>query len=147
MNNNEILKKITIAHNLRRSDTLEIFETAGMMYSYNQVGAFMLKPGNRKFVKLDDESLEAFLDKLIIYSRGNKDQPLIPPRVVMNSIINLAERDMEDALDNIIQCVETAKQAMYEDREKEDNADQDDNEADLEKDDSEANLANYDNED
>jgi uncharacterized protein YehS (DUF1456 family) len=119
MNNNEVLKKVTIAHNLRRSDILEIFETAGMMYSYAQVGAFLLKIENRKFAKLDDESLEGFLDKLILFSRGSKEQPLIPPRVVMNSIINLAERDMEGALDNLIQCVETAKQAMYEAREKE----------------------------
>ena len=119
MNNNEILKKVTIAHNLRRSDILEIFELAGIMFSYNQVGAFMLKPENRKFVALDDESLEAFLDKLIIYSRGTKDQPQIPPRVILNAILNLAERDMEDALDNIIDCANTAKVAMYEAREKE----------------------------
>ena len=97
MTNNEILKKITIAHNLRRSDVLEILETAGYMFSYNQVGAFLLKPDNRKFVELEDEILEAFLDKLIIYSRGTKEQPQIPPRSILNSILNLAERDLEEA--------------------------------------------------
>ena len=119
MTNNEILKKITISHNLRRSDVLEILETAGYMFSYNQVGAFLLKPDNRKFVELEDEILEAFLDKLIIYSRGTKEQPQIPPRSILNSILNLAERDLEDALDNIIDCVNTAKEAMYQAREQE----------------------------
>ena len=123
MTNNEILKKVTIAHNLRRSDVMEILEMAGFMYSYNQVGAFLLKPENRKYVKLDDEVLSGFLDKLIIYSRGTKEQPQIPPRAILNAIVNLAERDMEDALDNIVDCVNTAKQAMYEARDQETNED------------------------
>ena len=119
LSNNEIIKKVMISHNLRRADILEIFELAGYMLSYNQVGAYMLKPENRKFVPLEDELLKAFLDKLIDYSRGTKEQPQIPPRSILNSIINLAERDLEDAIDNIMDCCEEAKRAMYEAREQE----------------------------
>ena len=120
MNNNEILKKVSISHNLRRADMLEIFELGGFMLSYNQVGTYMLKADNRKFVELEDNLLEAFLNKLIDYSRGTKEQPQIPPRSILNSIVNLAERDLEDAIDNIMDCCEEAKRAMHEAQEDED---------------------------
>ena len=119
MTNNEILKKVTISHNLRRSDVLEIMEMAGYMFSYSQIGTFMLNPDNRKYVKLENEVLQAFLDKLIIYSRGTKEQPHIPPRSVLNSILNLAERDMDEALNSIAECVQTAKKAVEEARQQE----------------------------
>ena len=119
MTNNEILKKVTIAHNLRRKDVLEVFEMAGLMYGYNQVGNFLLKPDNRRFVELEDEDLAQFLDALIVYSRGSLEQPQIPARSILNYILNLAERDEEEALDNIIECVGKAKEAMHEAREQE----------------------------
>ena len=119
MTNNEILKKITIAHNLRRKDVLEVFEMAGIMYSYNHVGNFLLKPDNRRYVELDDESFMKFLDALIVYSRGSLDQPQIPARSILNYILNLAERDDEEALNTIIECVNQAKEAIYEAREQE----------------------------
>ena len=125
MNNNEILKKVSISHNLRRADMLEIFELAGFMLSYNQVGTYMLKEDNRKFIALEDNLLEAFLNKLIDYSRGTKEQPQIPPRSILNSIVNLAERDLEDAIDNIMDCCEEAKRAMYEARDDEDEDEED----------------------
>ena len=128
MNNNEILKKVSISHNLRRADMLEIFELGGFMLSYNQVGTYMLKADNRKFVELEDNLLEAFLNKLIDYSRGTKEQPQIPPRSILNSIVNLAERDLEDAIDNIMDCCEEAKRAMYEARDGEDDDDDEDGE-------------------
>ena len=123
MTNNEILKKITIAHNLRRKDVLEVFEMAGIMYSYNHVGNFLLKPDNRRYMELDSESLQKFLDALIVYSRGTLEQPQIPSRAVLNYILNLAERDEEEALNNIIECVNQAKAAMHEARESENETD------------------------
>ena len=119
MTNNEILKKITIAHNLRRKDVLEVFEMAGIMFSYNHVGNFLLKPENRRFMELDDESLQKFFDALIIYSRGTLEQPQVPSRAILNYILNLAERDEEEALENIIECVNQAKIAMKEARDAE----------------------------
>lgn len=119
MTNNEILKKITIAHNLRRKDVLEVFEMAGIMYSYNHVGNFLLKPDNRRYVELDDESFMQFLDALIVYSRGSLEQPQVPARSILNYILNLAERDDVEALDTIIECVNQAKEAIYEAREQE----------------------------
>jgi len=121
MTNNEILKKITIAHNLRRKDVLEVFEMSGLMYGYNQVGNFLLKPDNRRYVELEAEDLTKFLDALIVYSRGSLEQPQIPARSILNYIINLAERDQEDALDSIIECVNKAKEAIHEAREQEAN--------------------------
>ena len=119
MTNNELLKKITIAHNLRRKDVLEVFEMAGIMYSYNHVGNFLLKPENRRYTALDDESLQKFLDALIIYSRGTLEQPHVPSRAILNYSLNLAERDEERALDNIIDCVNEAKEAIRQARETE----------------------------
>ncbi|MCM8540215.1 MAG: DUF1456 family protein [Lentisphaeraceae bacterium] len=119
MTNNEILKKITIAHNLRRKDALEVFEMAGLMYGYNQVGNFLLKPDNRRYVELEQEDLTKFLDALIVYSRGSLEQPQIPARSILNYILNLAERDEEEALENIIECVNKAKEAMKEARDQE----------------------------
>ena len=119
MNNNDVLKKVTIAHNMRRSDVLEVFEMAGVMYSYSQVGEFFLKENNKKFKSLDDESLAAFLDALIIYARGTKEQPQIPARSILNYIVDLAERDNEEALNTIIDCIGEAKEAVLKAREEE----------------------------
>ncbi len=121
MNNNEILKKVTIAHNLRRKDVLEIFEMSGVMYNYNQIGNFLLNPDNRRYTELDEESLRKFLDGLIIYSRGSLEQPQIPSRAILNYILNLAERDQDETLDAIIECVHQAKNALKEAKENEEN--------------------------
>jgi hypothetical protein len=130
MSNNEILKKISIAQNLRRGDIQQIFELADKLLSYSQVGSFMLKPENRKFIPLSDELFEAFLDKLIIYSRGTQEQPEIPPKSIQNVIIDLAERDNVEGLDNIIQCVNDAKKAVFQAREQESQASESDEEDD-----------------
>lgn len=128
MTNNEMLKKITIAHNLRRKDALEVFEMAGLMYGYNHVGNFLLKPDNRRYVELEDEDFAKFLDALIIYSRGSLEQPQIPARSILNYILNLAERDEGEALENIIECVNKAKEAMLEARNQESEEEQEEDE-------------------
>ncbi|MCM8536893.1 MAG: DUF1456 family protein [Lentisphaeraceae bacterium] len=119
LSNNEILRKITIAQNLRRGDVLQIFELAGHMLSFNQVGAYLVSSDNRKFMPLSHELLSDFLDKLIIYSRGTKEQPHIPPKAIQNVIIDLAERDNLVGLENIVTCIETAKEAVEQARQEE----------------------------
>ena len=116
LSNNEILKKITIAQNLRRGDVQQIFELAGHMLSFNQVGAYLLSPDNRKYMPLSHDLLSDFLDKNITYSRGTKEQPLIPPKAIQNVILDLAERDNIDGLDNIVDCVRLAKEAVIQAR-------------------------------
>lgn len=125
LSNNEILKKITIAQNLRRGDVQQIFELAGHMLSFNQVGAYLLSPDNRKYMSLSHDLFSDFLDKLIVYSRGTKEQPHIPPKAIQNVIVDLAERDNVEGLDNIVQCVEAAKEAVEQAREEESQEDND----------------------
>ena len=89
MTNNNILKKITIANNLKHFEIKEIFELGGFEFSSSQIKAFMAGAKNKNYEKLSDEHLEGFLNGFIIYSRGPVDDPTLLPRTIESFIIGL----------------------------------------------------------
>jgi hypothetical protein len=114
MTNNNILKKITIANNLKHFDIQECFELGGFTLSSSRIKAFMAGSQNKNHEKLNDEMFEGFLNGFIIYSRGAVDEPNLLPRTVENYIIGLVEEENEEALDEIRCLIDDAKDSLTE---------------------------------
>ena len=106
MTNNNILKKITIANNLKHFDIQECFELGGFTLSSSRIKSFMSGSQNKNHETLNDEMFEGFLNGFIIYSRGSVDDPNLLPRTVENYIINLIEAENSEALEEIRFIVE-----------------------------------------
>lgn len=101
MTNNNILKKITIANNLKHFEIKEIFELGGFELSSSRIKAFMAGSKNKNYEKLSDEYFEGFLNGFIIYSRGPVDEPALLPRTIESFIIGLIEAGNTDAIEEI----------------------------------------------
>jgi len=101
MTNNEILKKIIIANNLKHFEIKTIFEAGGVQLSSSQVKAYMAGAKNKNYEKLPDAHFEAFLNGFIIYSRGPIDEPSVLPRTIENHIIALVETENHAAIEEI----------------------------------------------
>jgi len=109
MINNNILKKIAIANNLKHFEMKEIFELGGLAFSSSRIKAFMAGSKNKNYEKLSDEFFEDFLNGFIIYSRGALDAPGMLPRGVENYIINQVESENTDAIEEIRSLIGAAE--------------------------------------
>lgn len=114
MNNNTILKKITIANNLKHFEVKEVFELGGIALSSSQVKAFMAGSQNKNYEKLSDAQLEGFLNGFITYCRGTEAEAGLLPRMVENYIIGLVESENGDAIEEIRCLIEDAGDAQAE---------------------------------
>jgi len=112
MTKNGILKKITIANNLKHFEVKEIFELGGFEFSSSQIKAFMAGSQNKNYEKLTEEQFEAFLNGFIIYSRGPVDEPTLLPRTVENFIIGLIESGNTGAIEEIRCLIEDAEDVI-----------------------------------
>ncbi len=101
MTNNNILKKIAIANNLKHFEMKEIFGLAGFEFSSSRIKAFMAGAKNKNYEKLSDECFEGFLNGFIIYSRGPVDEPALLPRTIESHIIGLIESGNAEAIEEI----------------------------------------------
>jgi len=101
MSNNNILKKIAIANNLKHFEMKEIFELGGCEFSSSRIKAFMAGSKNKNYEKLSDEFFEGFLNGFIIYSRGPVDEPTLLPRTIESHIIGLIESGNAEAIEEI----------------------------------------------
>lgn len=72
MTNNDILKKLRIALELKESDFMEIFRLADFEISKAELSALFRKEGHRNYRECGDQILRHFLDGLIIRNRGNR---------------------------------------------------------------------------
>jgi len=109
MTNNNILKKIAIANNLKHFEMKEIFELGGFEFSSSRIKAFMAGSKNKNYETLSDEHFEGFLNGLIIYSRGALDEPDRLPRGVENYIIGLIEAENASAIEEIRCLIDDVK--------------------------------------
>ncbi len=73
MTNNEILKKLRIALDLKELDMIEIFEFAEYEITKSELSGVFRKEGHKNYKVCSDELLTAFLDGYIIYKRGPKE--------------------------------------------------------------------------
>jgi len=112
MNNNTVLKKVIISQSLKHFESKEIFEAGGLTLSSSQIKAFMAGSQNKNYEKLSDEQLEAFMNGLIIFSRGERETPEIVPRAIENYILGLMQAGHRDTLEELSSLIEDAKDGL-----------------------------------
>ena len=74
LSNNDILKKIRIALQLRDEDMLQILSLAGFKMTKGALNDLFRHEDHQGYVVAGDQVLRNFLDGLIIYKRGPKGQ-------------------------------------------------------------------------
>jgi uncharacterized protein YehS (DUF1456 family) len=74
LTNNDILKKLRVALQLRDEDIIEILGLVDFKISKSELGAFFRKEDNPKYMPLQDQILRNFLNGLVIYKRGPMEE-------------------------------------------------------------------------
>jgi uncharacterized protein YehS (DUF1456 family) len=70
LTNNDILKKIRVALQLRDDDIIHILSLVDYKISKSEMGAFFRTVDHPNYKNLEDQILRNFLNGLIIYKRG-----------------------------------------------------------------------------
>ena len=71
--NNHVLRKLRYALNLREKDIQNIFELDSLKIEEEKITHFMEKEDSPLFRELSDDVLERFLNGLITFKRGKKE--------------------------------------------------------------------------
>jgi Protein of unknown function (DUF1456) len=82
MNNNDIFKKLRVALMLRDDQIEEILKLVDFRMSKGEIGNFFRNADHPKFVECGDQVLRNFLNGLVIYLRGTKENPKNPMDVI-----------------------------------------------------------------
>src|SRR5699024_591260 len=75
LTNNDIFKKLRVAHKLTNDDIVEICMLVGYKVSKSELGAIFRREGHPKYMECGDQLLRNFLDGLIVHKRGH-----MPPK-------------------------------------------------------------------
>lgn len=78
MNNNDIFKKLRVALMLRDDQIVEILKLVDFRMSKAEVNAFFRAEDNESYMVCKDQVLRNFLNGLVIYLRGTKENPKDP---------------------------------------------------------------------
>ena len=70
LTNNDILKKLRVAHKLRDTDIVEICALVDFKVSKGELGALFRNEDHDKYVECGDQILRNFLNGLVIHLRG-----------------------------------------------------------------------------
>jgi uncharacterized protein YehS (DUF1456 family) len=73
MKNNDILKKLRIALNLKDTDIIEILKLADFEISRTELSALFRNPDHKNYKECGDQILRRFLNGLIIRNRGKRE--------------------------------------------------------------------------
>jgi uncharacterized protein YehS (DUF1456 family) len=76
LTNNDIFKKLRVAHKLRDEDIVAILKLVDFQVSKSEINSFFRNEDHPKFVEVGDQILRNFLNGLIIHLRG----PLPPKK-------------------------------------------------------------------
>jgi len=82
MTNNDVFKKLRVALMLRDDDILEILKLVDFKVSKSELGAFFRKEDHPNYMECGDQILRNFLNGLVIYLRGTKENPKFPGDVL-----------------------------------------------------------------
>lgn len=75
MNNNDIFKKLRVALQLRDDQIEDILKLVDFRMSKGEIGNFFRNADHPKYVECGDQVLRNFLNGLVIYLRGTKENP------------------------------------------------------------------------
>ncbi len=70
LNNNDIFKKLRVAHKLRDDDIVKILELVDFNVTKSELGALFRNENHPKYVECGDQILRNFLNGLIIHFEG-----------------------------------------------------------------------------
>ncbi|MBN1634984.1 MAG: DUF1456 family protein [Deltaproteobacteria bacterium] len=73
MTNNDTLKKLRIALNLKDTDIIEILKLADFEITKSELSALFRKEGHKNYKECGDQILRRFLNGLIIRNRGKRE--------------------------------------------------------------------------
>lgn len=91
MTNNDIFKKLRVALQLRDEQIIEILELVDFRISKGEIGNIFRTADHPKYVECGDQILRNFLNALVIYLRGTKEEPKIPMEVLAANKANLKD--------------------------------------------------------
>ena len=70
LTNNDIMKKLRVAHKLRDTDIVKILELVDFKVTTSELGAIFRREGHPKYMECGDQFLRNFLNGLVIHLRG-----------------------------------------------------------------------------
>ena len=70
MTNNDILKKLRVAHKFRDDDIVNILKLVDFRISKSELGALFRRDDHPKYMECGDQILRNFLNGLVIHLRG-----------------------------------------------------------------------------
>lgn len=76
LSNNDILKKLRVALQLKDEDILEILSLVDFKITKGALNDLYRKDDHPSYVEAGDQILRNFLNGLVIYKRGKKEEPL-----------------------------------------------------------------------
>lgn len=74
MHNNEIVKKLRVALELKDTDIVDIFQAGGVNISKSEVSAFFRKSDHRNYQPMGDQLMRKFMNGLTKKYRGSDVQ-------------------------------------------------------------------------
>lgn len=73
LTNNDIMKKLRVAHKFRDTDIVEICKLVDFNISTSELGALFRSEDHPKFMPCGDQILRNFLNGLVIHLRGPRE--------------------------------------------------------------------------
>ena len=100
MTNNDFLRRLRYALNIKDNVMVQIFKKGNVVLTREDVIDYLKKDIDEGFKKLNNNDLIAFLDGLIIQKRGEKEDgtPVPQVKVTKNNLNNILLRKLRIAL-------------------------------------------------
>ena len=100
MTNNDFLRRLRYALNLKDNVTVQIFKKGGLTVTKEDVVNYLKKDIDEGFKKLSNADLMSFLDGLITFKRGEKkeENPAPKIKITKNNLNNILLRKLRIAL-------------------------------------------------
>lgn len=89
MTNNDILKKLRVALQLRDADIVKILSLVDFKITTTELGAFFRKEDHPNYKECGDQLLRNFLNGLIIHLRGPMEKSPVQEMTVPRKILKL----------------------------------------------------------
>lgn len=78
LSNNDILKKLRVAHKFKDDDILKVLKLVDFEISKAALGDMFRNPDHPKYVEAGDQILRNFLNGLVIHLRGPRPKKETP---------------------------------------------------------------------
>ncbi len=111
MTNNDILKKLRVALQLRDDQIVEILQLVDFRISKGEIGNFFRSEDHPKYVECKEQILRNFLNGLVIYLRGTKENPKNPMEVLEQNKIQVEKNKKSTSQKTNKQPAKTNKKA------------------------------------